>query len=130
MFRRAAQSPPEPQDENLTEYERARKNWATAEAAQLRGHIERRLSALEADHVELSDAVAGIGKGCAEAIDTLVDQRIELSREQREEIRELKIEVAKLSSLVSELREKTAPFRFAREKEAEPLDVPPNRELN
>jgi hypothetical protein len=51
------------------------------------------------------------------AVEKVADQRVELSREQREEIRELKIEVAKLGSTLAELREeRTRGFQFAREK--------------
>jgi hypothetical protein len=48
----------------------------------------------------------------------LLGQRIDLSRKQRDEIRELKIEVAKLGATLAELREQRAEsFRFAREKD-------------
>jgi hypothetical protein len=45
---------------------------------------------------------------------------MDLSHEQRDEIRELKIEVAKLGATCAELREQRAEFRFAREKDALP----------
>jgi hypothetical protein len=48
----------------------------------------------------------------------LLGQRIDLSRKQRDEIRELKIEVAKLGATLAELRKQRAEsFRFAREKD-------------
>jgi hypothetical protein len=50
--------------------------------------------------------------------DVLADQRVDLSREQREELRDLKAEVAKLHSILTELREERAKgFQFAREKD-------------
>jgi NAD(P)-dependent dehydrogenase (short-subunit alcohol dehydrogenase family) len=46
-------------------------------------------------------------------------------REQREELRDLKVEVAKLGSTLAELRARPADFRFAREKGgAEVVDLP------
>ena len=55
---------------------------------------------------------------------------MELSREQREELRDLKIEVAKLGSTLAELREDRARgFQFAREKDVVELPrfLPPRR---
>jgi hypothetical protein len=45
---------------------------------------------------------------------------MDLSREQRDEIRELKIEVAKLGATCANLREQRVEFRFAREKDEPP----------
>jgi hypothetical protein len=63
--------------------------------------------------------LAGFARATREAVDSLADQRVDLSREQREEIRDLKIEVAKVSSTLAELREQRAKgtFQFAREKD-------------
>ena len=66
------------------------------------------------------------------AIEVLADQRVELSREQREELRDLKTEVAKLGSTLAELRGGTD-FRFAREKDAAadlPNFLPQRRVVN
>src|SRR5262249_57371616 len=51
-------------------------------------------------------------------VEVLADQRVELSREQREELCELKVEVSKLGSTLAEMRERGTDFRFAREKDA------------
>jgi hypothetical protein len=47
----------------------------------------------------------------------LGDQRMDLSRQQRDELRELKIEVAKLGSACADPRERASEFQFAREKD-------------
>jgi hypothetical protein len=75
-----------------------------------------------------------IARATSEAIDTLADQRVDLSRDQREELRDLKVEVAKLASVTTELQKADSTFRFAREKAGEPEELPNplagRRELN
>jgi hypothetical protein len=80
--------------------------------------------------------LAELARATAEGINNLVDQRVDVSREQRDEIRELRIEVAKLGSTLAELREQRAKgtFRFARERDDEvtelPNPLPPRRAIN
>jgi hypothetical protein len=63
------------------------------------------------------------------------DQRVELSREQREELRDLRAEVAKLHSVLSELQaERAKGFQFACEQKDAVADLPnflpPRRVVN
>jgi hypothetical protein len=99
--------------------------------------LEQRLAAIEQSHSELQANVVEAWRATGDAISALTDHRVELSRDQKDEIRELKIEVAKLATLAAELREQKATFQFAREREKtgeqDQSDLPsflPRRELN
>ena len=66
-----------------------------------------------------------------------MDHRVELSREQKDEIRGLKTEVARLAALTAELQDQRAAFQFARERQktdeqdrSDLPESPPRRELN
>ena len=115
------------------EQQRAAEAVATS-AAQLRQEVERRLAALEAAHADLRAALVVAMRATADGINGLADQRMDLSREQRNELRELKIEVARLGSMLAEVREQRVKgFQFAREREDEVTDLPkslPGRAVN
>jgi hypothetical protein len=119
------------------EERRAAEAAAANEAVQLRAKLEGRIAALEVAHKELRADLLEVARATREAVEQLADQRMDLSREQREEIRELKVEVAKLGSTLTELREQRAKdqFQFAREKDAGEIEDLPNplplrRDLN
>jgi DNA repair exonuclease SbcCD ATPase subunit len=97
--------------------------------------LEQRLAALERAHQTTRESVLDVAQAAEAAIDNLWDQPAALPRETKEEIRELKIEVAKLTAQVSELREHKANFQFARERDSgeQNSDLPkflPRRDLN
>jgi hypothetical protein len=50
--------------------------------------FEQHLAAVERSHSELQTDVAGIAQATAEGIDALTDQHVELSRNQRKELRD------------------------------------------
>jgi hypothetical protein len=82
--------------------------------------------------------VAGIAREAADAINALVDTRDQLSRERHDEIRELRIAIAKIDKTMSDLQrrdeEAKRTFQFAREKIDEIIDLPnplpPRRDVN
>jgi chromosome segregation ATPase len=93
--------------------------------------LEQRLGALERAHGRTRENLVEVAQAAEHAIGSLADERFELPREQREEIRELKTHVAKLTAQVAELREQRAGFQFAREREEGDLPkVLPRRDLN
>jgi hypothetical protein len=104
-----------------------------AENAMLRNAFEQRIANLESANACLEEQLLDIIRATRMAIDALSDQRMELSREQREELRELKTEVAKLGSTLAELRGGDS-FKFARERHDQVVDLPnflpPRRDLN
>jgi hypothetical protein len=107
-----------------------RETAASREAGLLRSAFEVRITALEQDNAELWANLVEGARSTVGAIERVAEQRVELSREQREELRDLKIEVAKLGSILTELREAKG-FQFAREKG--PIDLPdflPRRLVN
>jgi hypothetical protein len=108
---------------------------AANEAAQLRRAFEQRLAAAEQAICETATDLLDFARATREAVDALSDQRVDLSREQRDEIRDLKVEVAKLGSALAEMREEKAKgaFQFARDKTGidDSPDPPlPRRDLN
>ena len=101
--------------------ERRRRQEAAAayEAGLLRNVFEARIAALEQRNADLEADLSEVARATRNAIEALADQRGDLSREKREEFRELKAEVAKLHSILAEIREeRTKGFQFAREKDA------------
>jgi hypothetical protein len=97
---------------------RARQEAAVAyEAGLLRNAHEARIAELEQRHADLEANVLEFGRTILHAVERVADERVDLSRDQREEIRDLKAEVAKLGSTLAELRG-GSDFRFAREKDA------------
>jgi hypothetical protein len=97
---------------------RGRQEAAAAyEAGLLRNAHEARIAALEQKNAALEADLLELAHVFRDAIERVADQRVDLSREQREELRDLKTEVAKLGSTLAELRGGTD-FRFAREKDA------------
>jgi hypothetical protein len=64
----------------------------------LRAQFETRLGALERANRELQEAFVESTRAVADTFNQLGSQRIDQSHEQRDEIRELKIEVAKRAS--------------------------------
>jgi hypothetical protein len=92
---------------------------AANEAAQLRYALEARLAALEERHAHLEADVLDLARATSYGFNAIADQHIEPSAQEREELRDLKTEVAKLHSILTELREERAKgFQFAREKDA------------
>ena len=89
------------------------------EAAALRAQFETRLNSLELGYSELQLLLVEATRATADAVtdlfDKLSEQHAGLSSKQRGELRELKIELAKLGSTLAELREKHVEFKFARE---------------
>jgi len=79
-----------------------------------RSEFEGRLATLEAQLADLNRTVSDAFHAIADAFNTLGSQRMELSAEQREEIRQLKVEVAKLGSTMNYLLGRD--FKFSREK--------------
>jgi hypothetical protein len=88
------------------EEERQQQEAAAAyEATLLRNAFEARIAALEqrTDDLEINSLEGA--RATRQAVEVLADEHVELSREQREELRELKNEVAKQGSTLTELRE-------------------------
>jgi len=110
------------------ELRRRQEAAAAYEASLLRNALEARIAALEQRNADLETDLMEVARATNRAVEALADQRVELSREQREELRDLKIEVAKLGSTQAELRVGTD-FRFAREKDVVDLPsfLPPRR---
>jgi len=102
------------------EEEARRRQQAAAayEAGLLRNAFEVRIADLEKQIANLWANLIEGARATVDAIDRVAEQRVDLSREQREEIRDLKTEVAKLHSTLTEMREERAKgFQFAREKD-------------
>jgi hypothetical protein len=99
---------------------------AANEAAQLRNALEARIAALEQRSADLEYNLLEGARATRYAIEEIADQLVELNRERREEIRDLRAEVAKLHSTLTELREeRVRSFQgFAREKDGEVVDLP------
>jgi hypothetical protein len=110
--------------EERREQRRATEISASNEIARLRLELEGRLTAIERKHEELSENLVDISRATAEAVEVLGDQRCDLSRDQRAELHDLRIEVAKLTSVTMEMQKADSTFRFAREKTAEPEELP------
>jgi hypothetical protein len=87
------------------------------EAAALRVQFEARLYALEQHCRELQEALVESMRTTSDIFNRLGDQRVDLAAAQRDELRELKIEIARLGSTCAELRERHVEFKFAREKD-------------
>ena len=108
------------------ELRRRQEAAAAYEADLLRNAFEARISALEQRNADLEDNLVEGLRATRYAIEVIADEHVELSREQREELRDLRAEVAKLHSTLTELREER--FRsfqgFAREKDGEVVDLP------
>src|SRR5882757_5954007 len=60
------------------------------------GQFETRLNALEQHNRELQEALVDSMRATTDIFNRLGDQRVDLSNQQRDELRELKIEIAKL----------------------------------
>ena len=99
---------------------------AAIEAASLRAAFDQRITALEQENADLWANLLEGARAMRYAIEVIADEHVELSREQREELRDLRAEVAKLHSALTELRKERSPsFQgFAREKDAEVVDLP------
>jgi hypothetical protein len=110
--------------EQQREQRRTTEIAAANEAGRLRLEFEHRLAAPERGHRDLCENVVEITRAVSETFDTLADQRMDLSQATREELRDLKIEVSKLSSLTTELRKTEGGFQFAREKTGGIEDLP------
>jgi hypothetical protein len=113
------------------EREQARQRAAEAavarEAESMRAHFEVRLAALEQVNHALSADLEEFARAAREAIEALGDQCADLSREHGDEIRELKIEIARLGSTMAELgqRRTASGFQFANErKDPDPVGLP------
>jgi DNA repair exonuclease SbcCD ATPase subunit len=116
--RECEQARRELKDEERRDAEAARANRSWSE-------LEQRIAALEAARVELQDGLLEGMRACSEAFDVIFEQRIGLADKQLDEIHDLKVEVAKLGSVVTELREQRAKeFQFARERKGEVEDLP------
>jgi hypothetical protein len=92
---------------------------ASHEAGLLRNAHEARIADLERQVATLTTDMLAIGSALLDAVKRVAEERMDLAREQREEIRDLKVEVAKLSSTLAEGRVKD--FAFAREKDSADL---------
>ena len=94
------------------------------EAAALRQKLETRLDALELGYSKLQLMLVEATRATADAVtalfDKLSEQHAGLSSKQRDELRELKIEIAKQGAILAELREKHVEFKFSREREGLP----------
>jgi hypothetical protein len=102
-----------------------------AEAAQQRAAFEPRVAELEAEVAHLQQAVVDVTRVTTDLIEDLTEQRGNLAKAERDELRDLKVEVAKLTSVMTELRGSADGFKFAREKEALtdlPAFLPPRRD--
>jgi uncharacterized phage infection (PIP) family protein YhgE len=104
--------------------ERAQRRAAANEAAVLRTAFEQRLTKLEAGLQELQISFVDVMRAINNALNDLANQRMDLSAEQRDEIRQLKQEVAKLGSTFNALRDERANFKFAREKDNAAVELP------
>jgi hypothetical protein len=104
---------------------------ATAELAQTRNVFEQRVATLEGELADLQQATTDIAGLLSGLFEDLAAEREHQAKAGRGELHDLKIEVAKLSSLLAEVRGADG-FKFAREKE--PVDLPaflpPRREIN
>jgi hypothetical protein len=108
------------------ERERREQELAHASATEQIVALRAELTALREEHESLRMTVLDCTNVTADAFGTLAGQRMDLSAEQREELRDLKIEVAKIGSTLTELRGRPADFRFAREKDTDAVVELPN----
>jgi hypothetical protein len=83
---------------------------ASNEAALLRAAFEQRLAEVEAENAKLKEDLNLISGSVTNAFEQLTDSHVLIARETREEIRSLKVEVAKLGSVAAELRSDS--FKF------------------
>jgi hypothetical protein len=114
-------------------YERAHSaELAAVQSAQMRSALEPRVAELEAEVASLQTALADVAGVVTDLFNDLTEQRGNLAAKERDEMRDLRAEIAKLSSLLAEQRGSES-FRFAREKDT-PIDVPaflpPRRDVN
>jgi len=87
--------------------------------------LEQRLTTLEAGYNELGTEFVEAMQCISQAIDAIVDQRVDVADKYIDKIHDLQVEVKKLNSAVTELREQRAKeFQFAREKWGEIEDLP------
>jgi hypothetical protein len=82
-----------------------------SEAALLRAEFEQRIVVLEAENAALREDLLLLSRSVGDAFEQLGDSHVMVSRETREELRELRHEVAKLGSVATELRADGG-FRF------------------
>jgi hypothetical protein len=132
-YRREAEERDRTRARALEEKERQeRRELRAAVSNEKWSELEQRLVALEQSHHSLQKDFLDIAGATEAAIGNLWDQPAALPRETKDEIREMKIEIARLSAQVSELRENKANFQFARERDG--LDqLPkflPRRDMN
>src|SRR5262249_54340646 len=74
---------------------------AAIEAASLRAAFDQRVTALEQENADLWANLLEGARATRYAIEVIADEHVELSREQREELRDLRAEVAKLHSALT-----------------------------
>ena len=114
------------------EQARQERQLARAAASEQIAALRAELATLRAEHESLRDSVANVMDVIADTFNTLAGQRMDLSAEQREEIRALKIEVAKVGSTMDQLPGRD--FKFARERDDSGIvDLPnplPRRSVN
>jgi hypothetical protein len=93
--------------------------------------LELRLAGVELAYRELQEAFVVSMREVTSIFDKMGDQRSGLAQGQMNELRELRIEVAKLTTVCAELREKQVEtFRFARERETLPPALPKQTKLD
>src|SRR5262249_11011054 len=96
----------------------------------IKGDTSQAMADFNQRNADLEIDLTEVARATRHAVEALADQRVELSVAQREELRNLKVEVAKLGSTLAELREDRARgFQFAREKDVVELPsfLPPRR---
>jgi predicted nucleic acid-binding Zn-ribbon protein len=103
-------------EQRKLEQERQERQLARAAAREQIAGLRAELATLRAEHESLRHSVANAMNAIADTFNVLGSQRLDLSAGQRDEIRELKVEVAKFGSTLSELLGKQTNFQFAREK--------------
>jgi hypothetical protein len=110
-----------------------RAKLAAIEAASLRDAFDQRIAALEEEIADLQSVFVGSMQAVRGMLEDLADQREHISIATCEELRDLRNEVAKLHSTLTEVREERAKgFQFAREKDGV-ADLPnflPQRRVN
>ena len=101
----------------MTDAMRERRREEIMERQEARAQMEARLGALERAVPELQLALVEAMKATTDIFDKMSDQRAGLASGQMDELRELRIEVAKLRTGCAEMRERQVEtFRFARER--------------
>jgi chromosome segregation ATPase len=115
----------------MTDAERERRREEMVERQEARAQMEARLGALERAVPELQLALVEAMRSVTDIFDKMGDQRAGLASGQMNELRELRIEVAKLRTVCAEMREKQVEtFRFARERETLPPVLPKTPKLD